>query len=633
MTGLIAGLISLTGRNPSSAADKLAAALKGSASCTDPDVYCDDNAVLLQCDLRAPGVEPCAGRPMIPNPKIGVLASDHRLYNHIELAEDLSLGRDSAMSEVLAGALASRRDRAAGLGLIDGDFALALWDPQARSLLLGRDGMGVRPLFYTYRSGEYFAFASLQSVLCEAGFASDAPDRDAVVRLAVGDHDTGERTFLRDVRRVMPGTMLVFENNQLRSQAYWKLKAGQTISASIPATWMADELRVRLSDAVRRRLPASGPAATHLSGGLDSSAISVLAARALRARGDTVHGYSIQARRRRDVDIIDGAPYANATAQAEGNLRTIAVDALAFAELATGSVALGEPVLSHKDEPYERIASLAGAAGHGPILSGFGGDHLVSFNGRGDLSEYLLKLKWRRLARELEAHKVQTGRSVWKILAADIGNHMLPQTLSAALRKNFGSDEPSVHSLAEFMSEVTIDRKSAGPTTLKNRIALLNNGSISVGLELLARQAARHGTSYAFPFLDRNLMDYALRLPTEVFRVDGVGRWIFRQAMVGVLPESVRTNTQRLPLSPCKVLEAAEAKSAFRETLNRLRRIDDLPFDLDRIEQAIDDLPDPEQRVEEVNRCAARGEIADERAVLFTLPLFLGRYLAGQARV
>ena len=633
MTGLIAGLISLTGRNSCNAADKLAAALKGSASCTDPDVYCDDNAVLLQCDLRAPGAEPCAGRPMIPDPKIGVLASDHRLYNHIELAEDLALGRDSAMSEVLAGALASHSDRAAGLGLIDGDFALALWDPQARSLLLGRDGMGVRPLFYTYRSGEYLAFASLQSVLCEAGFASDAPDRDAVVRLAVGDHETGERTFLRDVRRVMPGTMLMFENNQVRSQAYWKLKADQTISASIPATWMADELRVRLSDAVRRRLPASGPAATHLSGGLDSSAISVLAARALRARGDTVYGYSIQARRRRDVDIIDGAPYANATAQAEGNLRTIVVDALPFAELATGSVALGEPVLSHEDEPYERIANLAGTAGHGPILSGFGGDHLVSFNGRGDLSEYLLKLKWRRLARELEAHKGQTGRSVWKILAADIGNHMLPQTLSGALRKKFGSDKPSVHSLADFMSDGTTGRKSAGPTTLKNRISLLNNGSISVGLELLARQAARHGTSYAFPFLDRKLMDYALRLPTEVFRVDGVGRWIFRQAMVGVLPESVRTNTQRLPLSPCKVLEAAEAKSAFRETLSRLRGVDDLPFDLDRIEQAIDDLPDPEQRVEEVNRCAARGEIADERAVLFTLPLFLGRYLARQARV
>jgi len=633
MTGLIAGLISLTGRNAESAADKLAVALKANASCTEPEIYCDNEAVLLQCELRAPGTEPCAGPAMVQDPKIGVLASDHRLYNHVELADDLGLGRDSDMSDVLAGVLASRSDRACGLALIDGDFALALWNPQTRSLLLGRDGVGVRPLFYTYRPGEYLAFASLQAVLCDAGFASDAPDQKAVARLAVGDHDTGERTFLRDVRRVLPGTLLMFENNQLRSQAYWKLKPGQTISASIPATWMADELRVRLQDAVCRRLPEKGPAATHLSGGLDSSAISVLAARALRARGDTVHGYSIQARRRRDVDIVDGAPYANVTAQAEENLRAIAIDALPFAELATGRVALGEPVLSHEDDPYERIASLAGSAGHGPILSGFGGDHLVSFNGRGDLSEYLLKLKWRRLARELEAHKGQTGRSAWKTLAADIGAHLLPQPLTSALRKKFGSDEPSAASLADFMNDGTISRTSAGPTTRQNRLALISNGSISVGLELLARQAARHGTSYAFPFLDRNLMDYALRLPTEVFRVDGVGRWIFRQAMIGVLPESVRTNMRRLPLSPCKVLEAAEAKQAFRETLNRLRQVDDLPFDLDRIEKAIDDLPDPEKRVAEVNECAQRGEIADERAVLFTLPLFLGRYLAREARV
>ncbi len=633
MTGLIAGLISLTGRSSRNAADQLAAALKNNASCTEPEVYCDDTAVLLQCDLHALDAGKAPGRDLVPDPAIGVLVSDHRLYNHSELAEDLGLGHGSGAFAVLSGALAADRDRAAGLALVDGDFALALWNPEARSLLLARDGVGVRPLFYTHRRDEYLAFASLQSVLCDAGFASTTPDRDAVVQLAVGDHNTRECTFLRDVRRVMPGTMLMLEHNQLRSKTYWKLEPGQAISASIPATWMADELRVRLDDAVRRRLPASGPAATHLSGGLDSSAISVLAARALRSRGDMVHGYSIQARRRHDVDIIDGSPYANVTAQAEENLRSVVVDALPFAKLATGRVAPGEPVLNHEDDPYERIASLAGSAGHGPILSGFGGDHLVSFNGRGDLSEYLLKLKWRRLARELEAQSQQTGRSIWKILAADVGTHILPQTLSAALREKFGSDEPSGPALADFLRDANISSAGAGATTRQNRLALVNNGSVTVGLELLAGQAARHGTSYAFPFLDRKLMDYALRLPTEVFRVNGVGRWIFRQAMTGVLPESVRTNTQRLPLSPCKVLEAAEAKQEFQETLNRLRQVDDLPFDLDRIEQAIDDLPDPQTRIEEVNRCAARGEIADERAVLFTLPLFLGRYLVGQAHI
>lgn len=630
MTGLIAGAISLDGRDLCSSAERLAAALKANASCSEPQAYRDDHVVLMQCELRTPGSDPGAARPLVHQPELGVLASDHSLYNHLELARETGLEQDCDMADVMAKVLAMQANRVDGLERIDGDFALALWDPQARSLLLGRDGVGVRPLFYAYRPGEYFAFASLQAVLCEAGFASDAPDRDAVVRLAVGDHNTRERTFLRDVRRVLPGTALLFENNKLQAHTYWTLKPGQTISPSIPAHWMADELRVRLSDAVRRRLPASGPVATHLSGGLDSSAISVLAARALRERGDVVHGYSIQARRRRDVDIIDGAPYANVTAQAEENLRAIPVDALPFAELATGSVALGEPVLSHEDEPYERIAALAGKAGQGPILSGFGGDHLVSFNGRGDLCEYLLKLKWRRLARELEAREKQTSRSAWKILAADVGTYILPESVSSMLRQKFGSDQPAVHSLAEFLSEDFINKSSAGPMTRQNRLALLNDGSVSVGLELLARQAARHGTSYAFPFLDRELMDYAIRLPTEVFRVDGVGRWIFRQAMDGVLPDSVRTNTQRLPLSPCKVLEAAEARPAFRDTLRKLRQVEDLPFDLDRIEKAIDSLPDPKKRVEEVNRCAARGEIADERAVLFTLPLFLGRYLAGQ---
>ncbi|MEM9471668.1 MAG: hypothetical protein AAGA00_06905, partial [Pseudomonadota bacterium] len=234
MTGLIAGLISFTGRSSRTAADKLAAALKNNASCTEPEVYCDGTAVLLQCDLRTPGAQTAAGRAPIPRPGPGVLVSDRRLYNHIELADSLGLAHEASAAETLSRALASERDPAAGLARIDGDFALALWKPEARSLLLARDGIGVRPLFYCHRRDEYLAFASLQSVLCDAGFAGNAPDHDAVVQLAVGDHNTGERTFLRDVRRVMPGTMLMFEHDQLRSKTYWKLEPGQAISASIP---------------------------------------------------------------------------------------------------------------------------------------------------------------------------------------------------------------------------------------------------------------------------------------------------------------------------------------------------------------------------------------------------------------
>ena len=125
-------------------------------------------------------------------------------------------------------------------------------------------------------------------------------------------------------------------------------------------------------------------------------------------------------------------------------------------------------------------------------------------------------------------------------------------------------------------------------------------------------------------------MEFALQLPTEVLCVDGVGRWIFRQAMDGVLPDSVRNNTQRLPLSPCKVLETAEFKADFRWVLSQLRESSDMPFDLDRIERAIDALPEPARQIDEVNTCAARGRIPDESAVLFTLPLFPGRYLGEQ---
>lgn len=630
MTGLIAGAVSSVACDMRDVANRFAAALKANASCSNPDIYFDEGVVLLQCDLRAPGSDLDNARPLLRGSTTGILASDHRLYNEAELAQDFGLAGNAGAADLFGNAVALDDQTGSGLARIDGDFAFARWDQAARSLLLGRDSVGVRPLFYAYIPGEYFAFASLQSVLRDAGFASDAPDREAVVRLAVGDHNTGEKTFLRDVRRVLPGTTLQFRDNKLYSHAYWKLKPGRTIAPGTPVGQLAGQLRNHLCDAVCRRLPQSGPAVTHLSGGLDSSAVSVFAARALRERGEVVHGYSIQARRRSDVDIIDGSAYANVTAQREGNLRVVPVDALPFSELAKGEVATDEPVLASETDPYEKIAAMAGRAGEGPILSGFGGDHLVSFEGHGDLSEYLLKLKWRRLGRELQAHSSKTGRSALRVLFSDVATHILPEGIAAAIRRRFGSGGPTQRSLDEFLVETPGKKNRPGPSTHRNRLALLNNGSITVGLELLARQAARHGTSYAFPFLDRNLMDFALRLPTEVLRVDGVGRWIFREAMDGVLPDSVRTNTQRLPLSPCKVLEAAEDRADFRKTLKLLRENTDLPFDLDLIEQAIDELPDPVKQIDEVNKCAARSKIPDEGAALFTLPLFLGRYLAAQ---
>ena len=470
MTGLIAGLVSPAGRDVRDAPNRFAAALKASASCSKPDIYCDDGVVLLQCDLRAPDSDLGNGRPLVRDAATGVLASDHRLYNHAELAKGFGLQDNIDASDMIGKALALDEQCGSGLARIDGDFAFARWDPATRSLLLGRDSIGVRPLFYAYRPGEYLAFASLQSVLREAGFASSAPDREAVVRLAVGDHNTGERTFLRDVRRVLPGTTLRFHNDQLYSHAYWKLKPGRTLASSVPISQMAGELRNHLSDAVRRRLPESGPVAAHLSGGLDSTAVSVLAARALRERGDTVHGYSIQARRRRDVDIIDGAAYANVTAQREGNIRVVPVDALPFSELAMGRVAMDEPVPASETDPYEQIAGMAGKAGEGPILSGFGGDHLVSFEGQGDLSEYFLKLKWRRLARELQAHSKTTGRSAWRVLASDIASHVLPERLATALRRKYGSGEPAQQSLDEFVTEMPGSKSCLGPSTQQNRV-------------------------------------------------------------------------------------------------------------------------------------------------------------------
>ena len=159
-----------------------------------------------------------------------------------------------------------------------GEFALALWDEGAGRLLLARDPAGVKPLYYC-RQGSWIAFASeIKSLLAHPRVPREI-DRAAVAEYVGYRYVSGAGTLFREIRELEPGWRLVWQDGQVALEPYWDLPYGAGSVREESEEAYADRLDAVLDEATRECLDAGGRVGVLLSGGLDSSLLTALAAR------------------------------------------------------------------------------------------------------------------------------------------------------------------------------------------------------------------------------------------------------------------------------------------------------------------------------------------------------------------
>jgi asparagine synthase (glutamine-hydrolysing) len=175
---------------------------------------------------------------------------------------------------------------------LHGDYALAFWQPGERKLTLARDIMAVRPLCYFHQPGSVFAFASLPKGLHGSGIAARRLDLMqlglAHTRLFVWGGHTG----FEGIEWLPGGHSLVATPAGIRVQRAWRPDPGLVGSWKGTPADAAAELRRLIENSVDARLAGHGPVAAHLSGGLDSSGVAVIAARRLREQGRGLLAFS-----------------------------------------------------------------------------------------------------------------------------------------------------------------------------------------------------------------------------------------------------------------------------------------------------------------------------------------------------
>lgn len=173
---------------------------------------------------------------------------------------------------------------------LNGIFAYAVWDDEAKELFLCRDRIGVKPLYFTQKDG-IFAFASrIKSLLLIPEVSSDVDENGLNEIFMLGPAKTIGTAVFKDIKELPPATYLKFSGGKYEIKEYWQLKAAEHTENESETI---EHTHFLVTDAIRRQLISDVPLCTFLSGGLDSSIISRVASDDYRCKGKTLDTYSV----------------------------------------------------------------------------------------------------------------------------------------------------------------------------------------------------------------------------------------------------------------------------------------------------------------------------------------------------
>jgi asparagine synthase (glutamine-hydrolysing) len=493
-------------------------------------------------------------QPLVQGSGRVVLAASARLDNREKLIEHLRLAptADAPLTdpELILAAYTAWGEACPARLL--GDFAFALWDAAAHKLLCVRDPIGVAP-FYYHLSARRFVFANdIRAVLAHPAVPGTLNDTAIAMHLRHPQYAMPEMTFLAGVKKLRPGRVLVVTPDTVTERVYWTPESAATVHLSGAAAY-AEALRDLLEQAVTDRLRSLHPIGAHISGGLDSSAVAAVAVRSLHAQSKTLTGYSW-------LPTLSAADDPNAPEYAA--TRRV-IDALGIAvenvDLTVASLCAelrrDLSLDGYADLWYEPLVrARARQRGIGVILSGWGGDEVVSSGARGYPAELFWRRAWGRLARWIVGRS-RRAPNPWRRGAGLLYHQVLWPSLperAARLRPNARRETqqelcciaPAFDTAAPPTDSGLEWRRTRGVHAVQAQ--RLTMGHLQARMEVWATQGAQDGIEYRYPLLDRRVVEFCLGAPPELFADGEYSRPLFRSAVRGLLPDPIRLDNVKL---------------------------------------------------------------------------------------
>jgi asparagine synthase (glutamine-hydrolysing) len=431
-----------------------------------------------------------------------------------------------------------------GIGDLNGMFAFAIWDSRERSLVLGRDRAGIKPLYYGQLDDGGIAFASELSPLLVHGAIRREVSTEGLVSYLFSDYVHAPLSMVRDVKKLPPAHTVVWRDGRLEEpRRYWTVPApaGQA-GCDEPA--QSVELWRRLDRAVRSQLVADVPVGIFLSGGIDSSSVATLAA---ANEGQTMKAFSIAF----EDETFDESRYARLVAKG------LRVDHVCETLHARNLLEVMDEALDKLDEPLADPSLLPTyllsrlAAKHVKVVvGGDGGDEL--WGGYPTYRAHRYGALYAKLPTEIRSR-----------LAAGVDHLPIQdryQSLEWKLRRFTQRwDDDVVRRHLRWMSTVDLPElqkailgsRGIEPSALSaelpetpdwlHRLLALDFTTYMPGsvLTKVDRAAMAHGLEVRPPILDNHMIDWAFSLPSRCKVRARTGKYLFKRAARRNIPDVI----------------------------------------------------------------------------------------------
>ncbi|GAB3967511.1 lasso peptide isopeptide bond-forming cyclase [Spirosoma terrae] len=500
------------------------------------------------------------------------------------------------------------------------DFAAVVYDNQQQALTCVRDPMGVKPLYYTFSPGRFFAFASEIKVLLALNDVDCQPNyrkfREYLTWPTSYVHYS-EETFYEGIYSVLPGHYLQATNQSLTVEPYWDIDLDRFAGLKTASNYH-DTFQQLFSHAVNVRMSEKKIIGSHLSGGLDSSSVSSMAQHLLKQQQrPSVHTFNIDS----GLASTDESQYVQAVVNKHQTLHQTVrplTDVL-------GSVT---EITQQFDRPEQFIipssfhvcvSQAAQQIGCDTILTGHDGDSVITA-GFDYLNELIEQADWQTLKeadRQFVSHKGRTLSNMspkWKQLSDDeryqkhILSLVIPSLKKTIKEKSIGEVlstfqnqkkylEISNASLVayikkwaqqkwihrawidtvlsdDFKQKYTLSNQRS-TYQLSQNITKAHHVSVShivninnvICNEQLNHIGAYHGHQYSFPFFDKRIIELGVATPLKVRFDEGRGRGLIRHGLQSFLPSEVYTRLSKTNFVEYSHVTAQQLYEATQEIL------------------------------------------------------------------
>jgi asparagine synthase (glutamine-hydrolysing) len=466
------------------------------------------------------------------------------------------------------------------LEMLRGMFAVAIWDERSQRLLLARDRLGKKPLFYSLRNRTLSFASELKALLADG----PRPDLDPVAlhHYLTFQYVPAPQTIYRDVHKLLPGHALVYEDGKITDSAYWTLSYGKEHARRTDGDYR-EEFLALLTESVRLRLVSDVPLGAFLSGGVDSSSVVALMS---RLSNRPVRTFSIGFKE----EAFNELPHARRVAdQFATDHHEFVVEPSAVEILPELAQVYDEPFADSSAIPTYYLAQLTRRFVT-VALNGDGGDELLGgypryrFEEGGRLPASLLSDRTRARLQDLLARLPGSLPGADR-LRSRLGPLLTPVSRTYLRRIcYFAPDEKDALYTDGFRGSVRAHDSLAllddwfgqapAPDLLDRLLAVDTRSYLPDDLLVkVDRATMAHGLEARSPLLDHRLVEFAASLPVDLKVRGGEGKHLLKSAMRDLLPEPVVTREKMGFAVPLDRWYRSECRDFVRDTLLSARSL------------------------------------------------------------